>query len=206
MLSDDNLLGKVNDYIAQLGNEWCEMEDAGFWYESDLQARLLTLLWGDSDLWFPIELQGRTTKLPLTHAECPISRRRHFDLAIFWDKDVEQFAHRIRHIRSGWQKELQKIPVRVAIEIKSTGSPWNDKTCKDLHKILDCISQEQVKYGYLLIFYDSKKEPEEWQSIDEEITQSCARLKNKQDMMVYFSPCGNPIVKPRWLPKSETME
>jgi len=141
MPTKKDLLDKVESCIQELSTDWHEKSDAYFWYEREIQSRLLGLLWQVPELKAPIYLkqEGILAELPFAHAECPTrAGGGKFDIAIFLQRGIEKYANEIRWHRNTWQKELREIPVFVAVEIKDPGgAPWDHETQKDLNKLIE---------------------------------------------------------------------
>lgn len=200
MISQEQLLKKC---IEQVGREWNEMEDVGFYNEADLRARLLSLLWSESDLVksIPFAPAGKIIKIPLAHAECLGTKGRKigyqgaFDIAVFTQNSMREWAQKTRW-EPNFQKEAVKLDMAAAMEIKVRGWAWDHNIKDALAKLLERMSLDPIKNGYLIIFYDAKKQPMPiWANVMSEITQ----LRGNKNVKIYFAPCNDQSVQARWI-------
>lgn len=196
----------VESCVEQVGKEWAETEDVGFWGEADVRARLLGLLRQPAlTVGINIKLTGRFVPLPLAHAEClgaksrPITHQGPFDIAVFKPESIGKFANEARW-KSNWQEETRKLEVSVVIEIKNdNGDRWNDNIRKDLDKLVERLQVDPIEYGYLLILYDATEEQLQWVDIKDEIAQKRTMLPSNKGISVYFAPCGDNSVVANWI-------
>ncbi len=194
--------------IEQVGTEWGTMEDVGFFYETDLQSRLLGILWEDRYLRTSVTLGPLATKveIPLAHTECLSAKGRKlvhqgpFDIVVFDDLSIHKFAIQTRHLPN-WQEELRKLHALAAVEIKSKNCDiWNDNIESDLDKLVERIGVDPIEQGYLLIFYDAnKKQKLSLSAIKPIVSQKRKQLPDGKEVKLFFAPCCVASLYPTWI-------
>lgn len=133
--------------------------DSRFWWERDVQGRLLAYLW-DAGLTTQINVLGHSKQIPLVHAEFPARTggNRHFDLALLEPREAVAVIEEC--FCSTAYSPLTALTRRIlaAVEIKKTWFTDNAllaKVTTDVQRLVEHISNGQIDYGYHLVFCGS---------------------------------------------------
>ncbi len=208
-------LRKLEQGIDWVGQQWHGNGDRMFWWEADVQGRLLGYLW-----------DSIAEPVPLVHAQVPVRKkanqggRQHYDLALFEPeiaKQIVQYDWRF----SNYGDALAKRGALAAIEIKlmgcwlrKSGNPTPGKRSlgrikEDIEKLELGKDEGQIDHAYQLVFCEAMSisaqgKPRVMCALDQleefqnDISSHVKGLSHK--INVYWAS-NHPEDTPRWLHK-----
>ena len=213
MVNKLNYLKKLEEGIEWVGEKWKNNGDRMFWWEADVQARLLCHLW-----------ETIAEPVPLVHAEIPVRKKenirgtRHYDLALY-EPDVVKPILKVDWPYSNYGQLLAKREALAAIEIKLMGCSLGrdeypkptqsklDEIQSDIRKLTLGKNMAQIEHAYLLVFCEAnsisssgkQRKPcplETLQAFQGKIKSQVTGLNHK--INVYWAS-NHPDDTPRWL-------
>lgn len=205
MVSEVELLEKLEHCIQCVGEEWSEQSDARFISERSQQTELLRLLWQEEQLWVWVTIQeGRPElQLPIAYAEWYAVNGKKYDVALLDKTTIEEWVLRIRYVYPGYSEEAARLPVLAAVELKSQGHPqlWTKLLARDLDKLVRGLAAKQVRYGYFVVFYDARKYPLPAEAIRAYVAGRRKELDaaKRDNLKIYLAACGDPSVQSEWV-------
>lgn len=146
--------------IEWVGQEWHDNGDRMFWWEADVQARLLSHLW-----------ETIAGPVPLVHANMPVRKSKtggggRYDLALYEPEVIKLILEEDLKL-SKYGHAFAKRKALAAVEIKLMGcslgrdeDPTPDKGALkriqgDIKKLKQGKDMGQIEHAYLLVFCEA---------------------------------------------------
>lgn len=217
MHSDEQLIQILERSIERLGKEFQQHRDCYFWWESDLQARLFSLLLEEHHFTEEFVHNGRIKSVRLLHCEYKVKyedealdhpRHLSFDLALLSSNTAVEFLINCFKGRGNTGlagEERLLAAVEICYLTGQQGSLPVRKIDGDVNKLISC--KGQVDNAYVLVFMllqNLKGKPViNYTGVTSHIQSKMNTWRQEMNLKVYCIPSSLKH-SPEWFPHRST--